>query len=1031
MRTLALLSLVLISCRPPVVEQPLAPRIESFAISKSSLVGGETLTISWRVSNATDLELREATLGALDVPATQFEGSIDVKPTVNSVFVLTVRSAGGTDARALSVSVGADPGDTSFIALPPVISGGDVTTLVWTAPSARSVSLRAGSTELDTRGQLTAGAVTVRPLQDTTYTLEVDGEIHEARVTVQPAILEFTASARAIEVGGFITLTWRTAGATEVRLTGATPVTSTQHDFGFSERLVTPGLVTFTLVAEKGNERATRTLDVYVGVDLSITQLSMPVVAARGASYSMRWDTIAADTVEVRIDGVPTFSTSTPSRVSSGSMSIPTPDHDFEVEFIAIDSRGPRVTRRSHVDVVGVPTGVTLTASPATVNAGDAVTLSWSSLDSRHVRIVDGDGQPVFSVNGIDAENGSTTVHPPHAGTTYRIAADNLLGSTPVTANTTVTVTGAPLDVVQSPRTSVSGARFDIIATDTQAVLVGFPHSQVLEGARSEFIDLRGTGQTLDIVNSPGIASLTPGFDVWLWGEKQSSQLVVSRSGWMAFGAPAVNVATDVALPSSLAPRGIIAPFFDDLRMTSNASISWQVMGDAPNERLIVQWSRMQIGTDANTELTFQAQVHQNGSVSFHYESMRLPTLYAGFVVGLQDAFAQRAVTSAFVPSDDTALYFFSPLSGSASLAATRRTNWGGFVQKNGVSALISRRANVVSLPEELAVTEVMSKPRVINGQYVELINRTSVPLDLSNWSLGTFVFPTGFTLPSDTPIVIGASTDAAQNDDAGVSLAWTNFALDGGAFFFGVNDAGISIATNSDAGVARIIEPGITTCDARTTFGNATPLQLGNPGVAAGCGFGYRSHAIASNFVDISDGGTALPMNTTTIPIALGVSPLPRVFGEQLSVVSMSVDGFLVPGSTTAINGENKTSATDFTSPRGVIAPFWDDLEVTSVGGLFWKFVPTPEAHWIFQWHHVRHLNTQPADDLNFEVKLFENGAIEYHYAEMRSGTYAGYGEGRSATVWLERGDAGIALVESINAPLIRSRTALRFTPQ
>ncbi|MCP2807383.1 hypothetical protein NK913_24250, partial [Salmonella enterica subsp. enterica serovar Typhimurium] len=76
----------------------------------------------------------------------------------------------------------------------------------------------------------------------------------------------------------------------------------------------------------------------------------------------------------------------------------------------------------------------------------------------------------------------------------------------------------------------------------------------------------------------------------------------------------------------------------------------------------------------------------------------------------------------------------------------------------------------------------------------------------------------------------------------------------------------------------ARVIEPGITTCDAQTTYGNATPLQLGNPGVNAGCGFGYRAHAIPANFVDVSDGGTALVVNATvdalTVPIALGSSP-------------------------------------------------------------------------------------------------------------------------------------------------------------
>ena len=63
--------------------------------------------------------------------------------------------------------------------------------------------------------------------------------------------------------------------------------------------------------------------------------------------------------------------------------------------------------------------------------------------------------------------------------------------------------------------------------------------------------------------------------------------------------------------------------------------------------------------------------------------------------------------------------------------------------------------------------------------------------------------------------------------------------------------------------------------------------------------------------------------------------------------------------------------------------------------------------------------------------MKLFEDGVIEYHYADMVSGTSLTYADGNSATVWLEYSDAGVALVESANTADVRPFSAVRFIPQ
>ena len=65
---------------------------------------GEAVTLSWKVSNATSIELREATAGELPVAVDVFEGSLVVNPEVSSLYVLTAQGPTGTDARAVAVT---------------------------------------------------------------------------------------------------------------------------------------------------------------------------------------------------------------------------------------------------------------------------------------------------------------------------------------------------------------------------------------------------------------------------------------------------------------------------------------------------------------------------------------------------------------------------------------------------------------------------------------------------------------------------------------------------------------------------------------------------------------------------------------------------------------------------------------------------------------------------------------------------------------------------------------------------------------
>jgi hypothetical protein len=125
-----------------------------------------------------------------------------------------------------------------------------------------------------------------------------------------------------------------------------------------------------------------------------------------------------------------------------------------------------------------------------------------------------------------------------------------------------------------------------------------------------------------------------------------------------------------------------------------------------------------------------------------------------------------------------------------------------------------------------------------------------------------------------------------------------------------------------------------------------------------------------------------------------------------------------------------------------GTIAPFWDDLEFrpsARPGSGFYRQrfnagadPLEPRPHWVFLWYRTESFASPSTnDDISFEVKLFDDGTIEYHYGTMTSGSTLNRATGNSATVWLEPNVAAAprALVFSVNRASLSSNTAIRFT--
>ena len=81
-----------------------------------------------------------------------------------------------------------------------------------------------------------------------------------------------------------------------------------------------------------------------------------------------------------------------------------------------------------------------------------------------------------------------------------------------------------------------------------------------------------------------------------------------------------------------------------------------------------------------------------------------------------------------------------------------------------------------------------------------------------------------------------------------------------------------------------------------------------------------------------------------------------------------------------------------------------------------------TPDAHWIIQWraHHFG----EDGDWLDFQLKLFKDGTVEYHY-----GTLTGFGsDGEEAVRWLIDSSGTRAIALGAQALTLQQNTAFRF---
>ncbi len=671
-------------------------------------------------------------------------------------------------------------------------------------------------------------------------------------------------------------------------------------------------------------------------------------------------------------------------------------------------------------------------------------------------------------------QQGTAQVHP-GLQSTFLLEAYNDAGDV-ATMESTVDV-ALPSTLVVDPTPAVRGTTVDVqwdISNAALATVVGVsPTPPIKSNPGTDFYDLQGhvdaRVQNFDD-DDDALAQLPvdPSFSFSMAGATHG-RFFVSTNGFVTFtdvGAQPDNTPLDGA--SGL--NNVLAPYWDDLVLGSGR-VLWLLEGTSFPRRLIVQWEEVSLKVDPTAVLSFQVQLFESGEVRYGYKRLdgaAGESASIGWRMNGSLNFEMATGEPLLLEGDELVWFTTAATTGTLTYEPPHGGVFSLFGRlQNGAWVVFSTRLNVI-VAGSVLVNEVMVSPppSATAGQWVELYNSSDEEVDLSKTRLTSsttttsFTFPDGTVIPAGGYLVVGQSLDPVENGEAPVDVVWTDLVLDavGADTLMLEANAPISqltwtaaevLANVSQQSPERAIATGGAplTCTRTQTY-NALST-VGTPGEENETCFPYSLQPIPVDYRDVSVTGFPLVVTGTSLdsvnvrlPLGRPFTYFGQTFTNDLTVNTNGYVTFQQPNNTNA-GTSNKTAPSAPTTttavPSGTIAANWDDLNGTMSAGhnmFAQRFEPgadaaNPKGHWVIQWHHFTHWNVSPADDMNFQIKLFDDGVIEFHYAEMVSTAATQYANGNSSTIWLEHPAGTSALPIGINQPVLTPHSAYRFTPK
>lgn len=289
-----------------------------------------------------------------------------------------------------------------------------------------------------------------------------------------------------------------------------------------------------------------------------------------------------------------------------------------------------------------------------------------------------------------------------------------------------------------------------------------------------------------------------------------------------------------------------------------------------------------------------------------------------------------------------------------------------------------------------------------------------SVTKPVSNFSV-VAGFPSNVTARLSScgiPVADGVVTVNFDNNDNSITL------YDDGVH----NDGAANDGVYSGSWIPFTIGPVVITVNSsHATMGNQTTTVNGE--VSDQINYSFESTAF--NWIDTT-AGTAYALSDdggVTISVGFDFS----FYGVSSSNVTISSNGFLTFSDSASAWNYSNTSIPNLSSPNGIAAPFWDDLNPSSGGTISSLIEGTaPNRRLTISWINVPHYSTSGV--ASFQATLYEgSNDIIYQYLDTVFENTS-YDNGQSATVGVEDQAGTNATQISYNQAAISNNSAYKL---
>ncbi len=213
------------------INAPVAPVSVTLSADKTSVVLGESVTLTWLSMGATSCTSSGFATGGL------LSGNTDVTPTANTTYSITCTGPGGTSSATStpattvtatsSVVITIAPPTVTLTASKNVIDVGETVTLTWVSENATSCTSSGFTT-----GGLLSGNTDVTPSSRTTYSITCTGPGGSSTSTTAPSTVtdsvvvtiisssvSFSALPNRVAKNGIVTVTWNIANVNSCTVT--------------------------------------------------------------------------------------------------------------------------------------------------------------------------------------------------------------------------------------------------------------------------------------------------------------------------------------------------------------------------------------------------------------------------------------------------------------------------------------------------------------------------------------------------------------------------------------------------------------------------------------------------------------------------------------------------------------------------------------------------------------------------------------------------------------------------------------------